>query len=335
MIALLALGALLLAGEVQQPRMPVQKVEADKQEAAMEVQIESEGEVPVNGVRLHVRVEGPTSGNSSPVPLVVVHGGPGLDHTYFLPWLDALAHEFKVVYFDQRGCGRSERLADTTAYAMDRTVDDLDALRDSLGVPAISVLGFSYGGFVALKYALAHPDHVHKLILSDTAPSLAFAAEADSLQKARTTPELKAAFDRLAKCTDLTPDERLREEFRLELPLNFHTPRKQGFIDQIADRIRYGAVAGKYLGDHDLPTFDVRGRLSQIHAPTLVMVGDDDIVTPPSQAHIMYDGIRDGGNNPNVTLRLISGAGHLSMIDNRDSFNTNILEFLREPAGQR
>ena len=51
------------------------------------------------------------------------------------------------------------------------------------------------------------------------------------MQKARTTPELKAAFDRLAKRTDLTPDERLREEFRLELPLNFHTPRKQGFID--------------------------------------------------------------------------------------------------------
>lgn len=335
MIGAIALAALLMAGSVQQPRMPTQKVEPEQPDAAMGAQIETEGDMPVNGVRLHVRVEGPTSGTPNRVPLVVIHGGPGLDHTYFLPWLDALAHEFKVVYFDQRGCGRSERLADTTGYAMDRTVDDVDALRDSLGAETISILGFSYGGFVALKYALAHPDRVHKLILSDTAPSLAFAAEADSLQKARLTPAEKAAFDRLEKRTNMDPDLRLKEEFRLELPLNFHTSRKQAFIDAIADRIRYGAAAGKYLAAHDLPGFDVRPRLAEIHAPTLVMVGDDDIVTPPSQARAMFEGIRNGGRNPNVTLRMISGAGHLSMIDNRDSFNTNILEFLREPAGQR
>ena len=290
--------------------------------------------MPVNGVHLHVRVEGPTDGRPTPPPLFVIHGGPGLDHTYFMPWLDPLAHELKVVYFDQRGCGRSERLADTTAYAMSHTLEDIEALRDSLGADQISLLGFSYGGFVALQYALAHPNRVHKLILSDTAPSMAFVAEAESLQKARTKPAQTLAMKALERRTDLGPDERFREEFRLELPLNFHNGRKQSFIDGIADRIRYGAVMAGYLGRHDLNNYDVRPRLGELKMPVLVMVGDDDIVTPPSQARIMAEGIRAGGN-PNVTHRIIAGAGHLSMVDDPNNFNRNILEFLREPAGQR
>lgn len=293
----------------------------------------------INGARLFVQVEGTANrsmGYLSPLggpetPLIVVHGGPGLDHTYFQPWLDPLAGHFPLVYFDQRGCGGSERMTDTTQYAMDVTVADIDAIREKLGAKKICVLGFSYGGFVALKYVLAHPDRVEKFILSDTAPSMGFVAEAESLQKARITPAQKQGFADLEKRTDLTKDRRLLEEFKLELPYNFHHPRTPEFVNAIAEKIRYGAEAGDYIGRHDLPTYDVTKQLKSIAVPTLVMVGDDDIVTPPSQARIMAEGINTGKKKPNATLKLIAGAGHLSMIDNQDAFNRNIIEFLSTP----
>jgi proline iminopeptidase len=275
---------------------------------------------------------GPGAGRDwSKTPLVIIHGGPGLDHSYFLPWINELGLYGRVLLFDQRGCGGSDRMADTTKYAMDVTVSDIEAIRQHLGAEKICVLGFSYGGFVALKYALAHPDHVAKLILSDTAPSMAFAAESESLQKARQSPEQKKGFEDLAKRTDLTKDQQLLEEFKLELPYNFHHPRTPEFMNAIAEKIRYGAEAGEYIGRHDLPHYDVRPQLASIGVPTLVMVGDDDIVTPPSQAHAMYEGINAGKKVPNATLKIIAGAGHLSMIDNQDAFNHNIIEFLSAP----
>lgn len=105
-------------------------------------------------------------------PLVVVHGGPGAGHDY-LGNLDQLADEYMVVLYDQLGCGRSDPVRDVDHWEVARFVDELEALRVGLGFERFSLLGHSWGGFVAIEYALAHPERLTSLTLASTAASAA------------------------------------------------------------------------------------------------------------------------------------------------------------------
>ncbi|MEQ9398353.1 MAG: alpha/beta fold hydrolase [Longimicrobiales bacterium] len=98
-------------------------------------------------------------------PIVVIHGGPGLDHQYLRPGLDVLASAGQLVYYDQRGTGRSEAELDSASIGWDAFVDDVERLREALGHDRITVLGHSFGGFLALDYARRHPDRTRALIL--------------------------------------------------------------------------------------------------------------------------------------------------------------------------
>ncbi len=104
-------------------------------------------------------------------PLVIIHGGPG-GHVYNFertigPQLEAFT---TVIYYEQRGCGRSDQPLDPYTYSIEMLVSDLDELRQALGLDRINLLGFSFGGELALEYALAHPEHVERLIVQS--PSL-------------------------------------------------------------------------------------------------------------------------------------------------------------------
>ncbi len=92
-------------------------------------------------------------------PLVVLHGGPGADHTYFLPWLLPLARTHRLIFIDERGSGRSERLQDASKYTVEGNVEDIEAVRVALGLGKISLLGHSCGGVLAEAYALKYQEH--------------------------------------------------------------------------------------------------------------------------------------------------------------------------------
>ncbi|NDK56360.1 alpha/beta fold hydrolase [Pontibacter sp. BT213] len=121
----------------------------------------------LNGVRHWVKIAG---SEHHTTPLVIVHGGPGGNNYTFErtagPELEKAA---TIVYYEQRGCGRSDAPQDPTDYAMQTLISDLDALRDSLGTEKISLLGYSFGAELSLRYAIAHPTHTEKLILSSPA----------------------------------------------------------------------------------------------------------------------------------------------------------------------
>src|SRR5579864_8956901 len=104
------------------------------------------------------------------LPIIAVNGGPGLSHAYMMQndlWQRIGKNRFVVLY-DQRGTGGSKRMQNGAAQTMDAQVADLDAVRQTLGLTKFALLGDSYGGLVAMAYAAAHPDHVAKLILSDS-----------------------------------------------------------------------------------------------------------------------------------------------------------------------
>lgn len=130
--------------------------------------INGETRLTVNGVAHWCKIAG---AEHAGVPLVIVHGGPGghvynFEHTIG-PQLEAFS---TVIYYEQRGCGRSEQAADPYTYSLEMLVADLDELRWALRLDRVNVLGFSFGGELALEYALAHPAHVERLIVQ--APTL-------------------------------------------------------------------------------------------------------------------------------------------------------------------
>ena len=126
-----------------------------------------EGYVDANGVLIYYAEFG-----HGP-PLVVLHGGPGASHDDLLPWLLPLARSNQLLFIDERGSGRSERVQDVHQYTVENMVEDLEAVRAALGFDKISLLGNSYGGALAQAYALKYQQHLSHLVLASTFPSTA------------------------------------------------------------------------------------------------------------------------------------------------------------------
>src|SRR5436853_1292323 len=121
-----------------------------------------DGFVDANGVLIYYVTLGKGD------PLVIVHGGPGASHDYFLPWLLPLARHNRVVFIDERGSGRSEKLEDVKQYTVENMVEDIESVRQALGLGKISLFGHSFGGVLAEAYALKYQSNLSHLILGST-----------------------------------------------------------------------------------------------------------------------------------------------------------------------
>ncbi len=156
--------------------------------------IHGEGRVEINGVAHWYKIAGE---ERATIPLVIIHGGPG-GHVYNFertigPQLEAFS---TVIYYEQRGCGRSDQPPDPYTYSIEMLVADLDELRQALGLEQINLLGFSFGGELALEYTLAHPDRVQRLIVQ--APSLGRRVGAAGLWDERTACVQLYGFQQVA-----------------------------------------------------------------------------------------------------------------------------------------
>ncbi len=117
--------------------------------------------INANGAKLWVETEGDGE------PLLLIAGGPGFSHSYFHPFHSALANNYRLIYFDALGTGRSDRAQPAADYTVDRDVENIEALRAALQLERLNIFGHSYGGMVAQVYAVKHPDRVKKLIIAD------------------------------------------------------------------------------------------------------------------------------------------------------------------------
>jgi len=124
---------------------------------------EGETHLAINGIKHWVKIN---SIINSTTPIVIIHGGPGGDTYSFEKTIGPLLEEFAtIIYYEQRGCGRSEASKDTSNYTIPTLINDLDGLREILGLDKISLLGYSFGAELALRYARHYPEKVDKLIL--------------------------------------------------------------------------------------------------------------------------------------------------------------------------
>jgi pimeloyl-ACP methyl ester carboxylesterase len=122
--------------------------------------------IDVGGAELYVEVEGQGT------PLVLINGGPGGTHHYFHPWFSRAKRYARVVYYDQRGCGLSDFAPGEAGYSVEQAVEDLEAVRQALGIEQWAVLGYSYGGFLAQLYTVLHPERVSGLVLLGASPQV-------------------------------------------------------------------------------------------------------------------------------------------------------------------
>src|SRR5580658_5937775 len=149
-----------------------------------------EGYVDANGLLIYY-----TSFGQGP-PLLIVHGGPGASHDYFLPYLIPLARHNRLIFIDERGSGKSQKLDDPAGYTVENMVEDVEAVRQGLVLGKISLLGHSYGGVLAQAYALKYQNNLTHLILCSTFPSTTEMNQVLARVKAAAPTEVREQIDR-------------------------------------------------------------------------------------------------------------------------------------------
>jgi len=249
-------------------------------------------------------------------PLLVHHSGPGLDHTVIAPHLSPLARDVRLVCFDHRGTGRSAAPRGDNAYHIDRFVEDIAALADGLSLGPFALLGHSFGGIVALQFALAHPDLLTQLILVSTPASHHYIEDVESA-----LPELlePAALAELASLQDTPPSAQvMRRSLELLSPIYFHDPARVSRLE--LESVRFGPDTQAVWAS--LEGFDLRPRLSEVRVPALVIAGAQDRAVTPETAKELADGLRDG------RLRVIEKSGHYPFIEAPEGFLSAVREFL-------
>ncbi|WP_326772232.1 alpha/beta fold hydrolase [Streptomyces sp. NBC_01445] len=256
-----------------------------------------------------------------PKPVLFVHhGGPGGDHSHFRPWLDGLQDTAQIVYFDHRGTGRSGR-ADVSTYTLEQMADDIEALRLYLGIEAPVLLGASFGGMVALQYAIRHPDSLSKLILVDTAPSNDYhALSMKQVAKVASAEQMEMLKDLFAGT--ITP-ERYARWAEVVGPLYYRTVPPLAEREAVDARVIAGPEVAEQVLKNELPLYDVRAQLGAIHIPTLVATGRHDWVTPPSQSEEIVKGI------PHADLHIFENSGHNPLVEETHEFLETIARFIR------
>ena len=280
-----------------------------------------EGTVEVDGHHVWYRRVG-----EGGVPLLVLHGGPGAGHDYLEP-LEGLAADREVVFYDQLGCGRSDKPDDTSLWKMGRFVHEVDTVREALGLEEVHLLGQSWGGWLAIEYMLTRPEGVAGLVLASTSASIRqFVEEAEEL-KAALPPEVYETMLRHEAAGELHhPDYEVAvAEF-----YNRHVCRLDPWPEAMlrtGENLDGNPVYETMNGPNEffvignLKDWDREDRLGEIRAPTLVTVGRYDEITPACAATIQR-GIQGS------ELRLFEESSHTAHLEETDEYLRVVGDFL-------
>ncbi|MGB2951904.1 MAG: alpha/beta fold hydrolase [Gaiellaceae bacterium] len=255
-------------------------------------------------------------GDREAPPLILLHGGPGLDQSMFRPYLDPLADQFRLLYVDERGQGRSDRV-DASALSLEVFAHDVDLLAEAFGLDRFALLGHSFGAIIASTHAIEVGTAGAYVISGGGDSSEALAGDVAS-SLAALGDEGRPIADSWEREKTVDTEEQLKELLREQLPFHFHGEPPPGYLDETVgspEVLRHFAKAG--YGD-----FDYRPYLHHVGKPTLVIVGEHDRTTTPRAARVLHEGI--GGSE----LHVVPGAGHMSFVEAPDDYLAVVRGFL-------
>ncbi len=255
-----------------------------------------EGYAPVPGGSVWCQSVGSVSG----LPLLVLHGGPGAGHRYLLP-LSALGDERPIVFFDQLGCGKSDRPHDRALWRIERFAAEIDALRDHLGLDKTHLLGHSWGGWLAVEYMTTrNPAGIVGLVLSGTSASIPEFLEGSNRLRAALPAKVRAALDRHEGVGDYW-----HPDFRQGMLAYYQRHRYRGAWtpEMIADVLHPDPGLDELMATlwgpptefsltGNMKDWDRSALLERISCPTLMTVGRFDEVVPAC-AETLHRGIPD------------------------------------------
>jgi proline iminopeptidase len=272
-------------------------------------------------------------------PLVVVHGGPGADHTYFLPYLLPLARTHRLIFIDERGSGRSQRLQDTSQYSVENMVEDVEDVRQALKLGKISLLGHSYGGVLAQAYALKYQQNLTHLILNSTFPSTKQMNEVLAREKAQMPPDKLKRLNELEAAGLFGKGEAWEHgRYPVEYAALAWGPGYFPFLygarpDATYDpqgqetgtswelyRAMWGEH-GEFVIDGNLKSVEYVDRLNTIHVPTLIMAGNHDECDPSLSLEMST---KIAGSQ----LVILPNSGHMNFVDQPDLWEKAVEGFL-------
>lgn len=247
--------------------------------------------------------------------LLLLHGGPGFDHSFYKPQLSPLADVAQVIYLDHRNQGRSDP-APRERWTLADWADDVRAFCDALGIEKPVVMGTSFGGFVAIAYATRHPEHPGKLVLCTTSAKWNLDRVLDTFERlggaqareaARTyweNPGLKTAAEYMRVC----------------IPFYNHNPTPPDAFTRTV--MNYDVLLN--FGAGEQRSFDFLPALERIQCPTLVMAGEDDPITPIADSEDIVAGMNPGL----VRFERFAQAGHGIVNDAPDRFLAVLRDFI-------
>jgi proline-specific peptidase len=283
------------------------------------------GYVKVKGFNLYYEMYG---NDKSEVTLLTLHGGPGFTHHQLLPLtgITEKATPIRVIFYDQLGCGKSDRSSDLGNYRISSAVDEVEGLRGALGLGKVCLLGHSYGGNLALEYALKYQSNLEKLILSSSCASI---------------PETIKAFDKLKSSM---PEEVRRILEKYEALEDYENPEYKKAVEELYRRHVFRGTAyppdleaslggfnpdvywtmwGKheFICTGNMREWDITGRLGEISVPTLVLVGRYDEL-PVELSEEMRKRI------PKSVMVILENSSHFGMFEESEKYLDAVYAFI-------
>jgi len=282
--------------------------------------------VPVPGGRAFVRINGDLKAMRRPI--VMVHGGPGGSHGAFLPALP-LARDRAVILYDQLDCGLSEKPGDPANWVVPRFVEELEAIRTTLGVDRWHVLGHSWGGTIALEYAARQPTELASLILQGPLISTRAWMDDAATLRSKLPVDVQAVLDACegptppakAEC-DAAVDAFYARFWRLKPLPQWATDYEKAHGLKLAANI-YNAMWGpnEFRATGTLADYDGEPLLKRIVAPTLFLIGDSDEVTPETARRFTKE-------TPGAKLEIIARAAHRAQSDQPKAYLAALRDWL-------
>lgn len=292
-----------------------------------------DGYVDANGVFIYYKIFGKGD------PLFIVHGGPGATHDYFLPHLVPLARTNRLIFIDERGSGRSEKLENVKLYTVENMADDVEAVRRALNLGKINLLGHSYGGVVAQAYAFKYPGNLRHLILASTFHSTKGINEVFVKMKEKMPAELRERIEKMEKDGVFGQGKdyrkgRYTDEYMAAAWGEAYYPYTFGRRPDPTFEPVNAAMAwdlyremwgehGEFVVDGNLVSVEYADRLPGIKVPTLISVGDHDQVDP-SLSRDMQALI------PGSKLVILPDSGHMTFVDQPELFRRSVDDFVHD-----
>lgn len=259
-------------------------------------------------------------------PLIVLHGGPGLDHHEFADYLDALCDEFRLILVDMRAQGQSDACPEDT-WTLEQMAKDVVSLAEAMKIEEYAVMGHSYGAFVALQNAVDFPGAAAMTIVSGGVPSTRFLAAVEK-NLAEFEPEWlrKQVADSWARETEAQTEEDFASLMHDQMPFHFGNPldpRIPEYEERTTGTI-YSPAVLQHFSKAEYGGIELEDRLKNVTQPVLVCTGRYDRACTAEAAEAMAEGL------PNAELVVFEHSGHMTFVEENDLYLNVVREFVNK-----